>query len=222
MGVANGCVFVDEMKHLAVDFGTILSKVGLPPMTLKEGDSMMLVISAFECYYIEAENSDLNLRTHMFRGSAIAIVMEAFRKYYRLVEQSAISMKENEKYIEKVSSKMSSPLQRLGSPPDPAEPTSCRDTSKMTQGDTLAKIDMSMSMSKPKKSKETGSKKISKAKKHTSTVGDISFSTSSDDSDHTIKKRKITDDRIPDTQTMVRQLKKLDLITITNGECSHS
>ena len=47
MVVANGCVFVDEMKHLAIDFGTILSKAGLPPMTLKEGDSMMLVISAF-------------------------------------------------------------------------------------------------------------------------------------------------------------------------------
>ena len=69
----------------------------------------------------------------------------------------------------------------------------------MTQGDTLAKIDMSTSTSKPKKSKETGSKKFSKVKKHTSTVGDISFSTSSDDSDHSIKKRKITGDRILDT-----------------------
>ena len=99
-------------------------------------------------------------------------------------------MQENEKDIEKVSSEMSSPSQRLGSPPDLAEPTtSCRDTSKMTQDDTLAKIDMSMSMSKPKKSKETGSTKISKAKKHTSAVGNISFSTSFDDSDHTIKKR---------------------------------
>ena len=157
------------------------------------------------------ENLDLNLRTHMFTGSAIAVVMEAFRKYYCLVEQSALSMQENEKYIEKISSEMSSPLQRLGSPLDLAEPTSCQDTSKTTQGDTLAKIDMSMSTSNQKKSKETGRKKISKAKKHTSTVGDISFSTSFDDSDHTTTKRKITDDRIPDTQTVVRQLKKLDL-----------
>ena len=200
------------MKHLAIDFGPILSKAGLPPMTLKEGDRMMLVISAFECYYVEAENYDLNLRAHMFVGSAFAVLMEAFRKYYDLVEQSALSMQENEKDIEKVSSKMFSPLQRLGSPPDLAEPTtSCRDTSEMTQGDTLAKIDTSMSTSKPKKSKETGSKKISKAKKHTLTVEDIFFSTSSDDSDHMIKKRKITDDRIPDTQTMVTQLQKLDL-----------
>ena len=122
--VDNGCVFVDEMKHLAVDFGTILSKAGLPPVTLKEGNSMMSVISAFECYYVEVENSDLNLRTHMFRGSAVAIVMEAFRKYYHLVEQSALSIQGNEKDIEEVSSKKSSPLQKLGSPPNLAEPTS--------------------------------------------------------------------------------------------------
>ena len=67
------------MKHLAVDFGAILTKAGLLPVTLKEGDSMMFVISAFEHYYVEAKNSDLNLRMHMFGGSAIAVVMEAFR-----------------------------------------------------------------------------------------------------------------------------------------------
>ena len=110
MVVDNGCVFVDEMKHLAVDFGAILSKAGLPPVTLKEGDSMMSVISAFEHYCVEVENLDLNLRTHMFGGSAITIVMEAFRKYYHLVEKLALSMQENEKDIEKVSSDMSSPL----------------------------------------------------------------------------------------------------------------
>ena len=121
--VDNGCVFVDEMKHLAVDFGTILSTAGLPPMTLKEGDIMMSVISAFECYCVEAEHSDLNLRTHMFGGSAVAVLMEAFRKYYHLVEQLAISMQGNEKDIQEVSSKNPSPLQKLGSPPDLAEPT---------------------------------------------------------------------------------------------------
>ena len=98
------------MKHLAVDFGTILSKAGLPPMTLKEGDSMMSVISVFEWYYVEAENSDQNLRTHIIGGSAVAIVMEAFRKYYHLVERSALSMQGNEKDIEEVSNEMSSPL----------------------------------------------------------------------------------------------------------------
>ena len=123
--VDNCLVFVDEMKHLAVDFGTILSKAGLPPVTSKEGNSMMSVISVFECYYVEAENSDLNLRTHMFGGSAVAIVMEAFRKYYHLVEQSAISMQGNEKDIQEVSSENSSPLQKLGSPPNFAKPTSC-------------------------------------------------------------------------------------------------
>ena len=111
------------MKNLAVDIGTILSKAGLHPMTLKEGDSMMSVISVFEWYYVEAENSDQNLRTHMFGGSAVAVVMEAFRKYYHLVEQSAISIQGNEKDIQEVSSKNSSPLQKLGSPPDLAEVT---------------------------------------------------------------------------------------------------
>ena len=85
------------MKHLAVDFGAILSKAGLSPVTLKEGDSMMSVISAFEHYYVEAENSDLNLRTHMFGGSVVVVVMEAFRKYYRLVEETAVNMQQNEK-----------------------------------------------------------------------------------------------------------------------------
>ena len=119
----NCCVFEDEMKNLAVDFGTILSKAGLPPMTLKEGDSMMSVISVFEWYYVEAENSDQNLRTHMFGGSAVAVVMEAFRKYYHFVEQSAISMQGNEKDIQEVSSENSSPLQKLSSPPNLAEAT---------------------------------------------------------------------------------------------------
>ena len=111
------------MKHLVVDFGTIMSKAGLPPMTLKEGDSMMSMISVFECYYVEVENSDLNLRTHMFGGSDVAIVMEAFRKDYHLVEQSAISMQGNEKDIQEVSSENSSPLQKLSSPPNLAEAT---------------------------------------------------------------------------------------------------
>ena len=81
----------------------------------------------------------------------------------------------------------------------------------MTQVDTLPNVDTSMSTSKLKKSKETTSKKNSTGKKRTLRVGDISFSASSDDSDHMMKKRKISDDRIPDTQTMVRQLKTLDL-----------
>ena len=87
------------MKHLAVDFGTILAKAGLPPVTLKEGNSMMSVISAFKYYYVEVENLDLNLRTHMFEGSAITIVMKAFRKYYCLVEQSALSMQVSERHL---------------------------------------------------------------------------------------------------------------------------
>ena len=110
------------MKHLAVDFWAILSKVGLPPVTLKEGDSMMsVIIIAFKHYYVEAENSDLNLRMHMFRGSAIAVVMEAFRKYYGLVEETAVNMQQNEK----VSSESSSSFQPLGSPDLANSTSSC-------------------------------------------------------------------------------------------------
>ena len=186
------------MKHLAVDFGAILSKAGLPPVTLKEGNSMMSVISAFEHYYVEAEKSDLNLKTHMFGGSAIAVVMKAFRKYYRLVEETAVNMQQNEK----VSSESSSPLQWLGSPPDLPKPTlSCLDTNLVP----------SISTSKSKKAKDIGIKKSIKGKKCSSTVGDITFTGSIDDSDQVSKKRKLTDDRIPDTQTMVQQLQKLDL-----------
>ena len=118
------------MKHLAVDFGAILAKAGLPPVTLKEGDSMMSVISAFEHYYVEAENSDLNLRMHMFGSSAVAVLMEAFRKYYLLVEETAVNMQQKEQ----VSSESSLSLQPLGSPLDLPKPISpCRDTSKTTQ-----------------------------------------------------------------------------------------
>ena len=92
------------MNHLAVDFGAILSKAGLPPVTLKEGDSMMSVISAFECYYVEAKNSDLNLRMHVFGGSGTTVVMEAFRKYYWLVEERAVNMLQNEKVSSESSS----------------------------------------------------------------------------------------------------------------------
>ena len=134
---ANVHVFVDEMKHLAVDFGTILSKAGLLPVALKEGDSMMSVISAFECYYVEAENLDLNLRMYMFRGLAITVVMKAFRKYYLLVEEKALNMQQKEN----VSSESSSSLQPLGSPPDLPKPTSsCQDTTKMRHDESVGQL----------------------------------------------------------------------------------
>ena len=83
----------------------------------------------------------------------------------------------------------------------------------MTQDGSLANLvpSISTSTSKSKKAKDTGIKKSIKGKKHSSTVGGITFSSSSDDSDQAKKKRKLTDDRIPDTQTMVQQLQKLNL-----------
>ena len=57
----NVLVFVDEMRQLGVDFGSILQMAGLPPVTLKKGESMMSVISTFERHYIKAKHSELNL-----------------------------------------------------------------------------------------------------------------------------------------------------------------
>ena len=147
------------MKHLAVDIGAILSKAGLPPVALKEDDIMMSIISAFECCYVEAENPDLNLRMHMFGGSAIAVMMEAFRKYYLLVEEKALNMQQKEN----ISSEISSSLQPLGSPPDLPKPTSsCRDTSKMRQDESVGQLFQSISTSKSKKTKDAGIKKVLK------------------------------------------------------------
>ena len=56
-----------------------------------------------------------------------------------------------------------------------------------------------------------GIKKSVKGKKQSSTVGNITFTSSSDECDQANKKKKVTDDRMPDTQTMVGQLQKLDL-----------
>ena len=81
----------------------------------------------------------------------------------------------------------------------------------MTQDESFAKLVQSISTSKSNKAKDTGIKKSLKGTKQSFTVGDITFSSSSDESDQANKKRKLTDDRIPDTQTMVGQQQKLDL-----------
>ena len=102
---------------------------------------------------------------------------------------------------DQVSIESSSSLQPLGSPPDLPKPTStCQDTSKMTQDESLSKLVQSIPTSKSKKTKDTGIKKSLKVKKQSSTVGNITFTSSSDECDLPNKKKKVTDDRIPDTQ----------------------
>ena len=71
----------------------------------------------------------------------------------------------------------------------------------MTQDESLGKL--VQFTSKSKKTKDTGNKKSLKGKKRSSTVGDTTFTSSSDECDKANKKKEVTDDRIPDTQTMV-------------------
>ena len=79
----------------------------------------------------------------------------------------------------------------------------------MTQDESLGKLVQSISTSKSKKTKDMGIKKSLKGKKlSSSTVGNITFTSSSDECDQVNNKKKVTDDRITDTQTMVGQLQK--------------
>ena len=56
----------------------------------------------------------------MLKGEAVAVVMESFRCYYRLVKE-AVSKIQQEVYKEKVSPKNES-VHTLGSPPELVEP----------------------------------------------------------------------------------------------------
>ena len=80
----------------------------------------------------------------------------------------------------------------------------------MRQDESVGQLFQSISTSKSKKTKDASIKKSLKVKKQSSTVGDITFTSSSDESDKPNKKKKVNDDKIPDTQTMVGQLQKLD------------
>ena len=80
------------MQHLATDFGNILEKNGFLQVTVKEGDTMMGIISSFQRHYVDPEKTDLNMHTHTFGGAAITVVMEVFRKHYLLVEKEAVKL----------------------------------------------------------------------------------------------------------------------------------
>ena len=79
------------MQHLASDFGNILEKNSLPQVTVKEGDTMM-EISSFQRHYMDPDKTDLNMCTHTFDSAAETVVMEAFKKYYLLVEKEAVKL----------------------------------------------------------------------------------------------------------------------------------
>ena len=50
--IGNFCLFVEEMQHLASDFGNILERNGLPEVNVKEGETMMGIISSFQRHYM--------------------------------------------------------------------------------------------------------------------------------------------------------------------------
>ena len=130
----------------------------------------------------------------MFRGQAVAVVMESFRCYYHLVEEAASKMQQKVDN-EKVSPENESVL-TLGSPPELVEPSQKSTLNKEKPNEKVKKI-------------SKGSKSIKRK-----FGGEISCTSSSEEgNEHPGKKIKSSkkDTRIPDTQTMQRQLDKLGL-----------
>ena len=96
------------MQHLATNFGNILEKNRLPQVNVKQGETMMAIISSFQRHYMDPDKTDLNIRMHTFGGAAVTVVMEAFRKYYLLVEKEAVKLQtepENEEISEQEQSR---------------------------------------------------------------------------------------------------------------------
>ena len=105
------------MQHLAMDFSNILEKNGLLQVNVKQGETMMGIISSFQRNYVDPNKMDLNICTHTFGGVAVTVVMEAFRKYYLLVEKEALKLQtehENEEILEEEQSRS---VKHLSLPP---------------------------------------------------------------------------------------------------------
>ena len=181
------------MKQLGVDFGSILHKAGLPPVTLKKGESMMSIIITFERHYVEAEDLELNLQTHMFGGQVIGVVMESFRCYYHLVEEAASKMQQ-EVDNKKVSPENES-VHTLGSPPELVEPAQKSMLSKEKQNKKTKKISKGSKVIK---------RKFGGDKLHKLFRGGVKHPAKN------IKSSK-NETRIPDIQTMQHQLDELGL-----------
>ena len=110
------------MQHLATNFSNILEKNGLPQVNVKQGETMMGIISSFQRHYMDPDKMDLNIHTHTFGSTAVTVVMEAFRKYYLLVEKEAFKLQtepEKEKISEQEQSReeQNRSVKRLSSPP---------------------------------------------------------------------------------------------------------
>ena len=96
------------MQHLAANFNNILEKNRLPQVNVKQGETMMGIISSFQRHYVDPNKTDLNIHMHTFGGTAVTVVMEAFRKYYLVVEKEAVKLQtepENEEISEQEQSR---------------------------------------------------------------------------------------------------------------------
>ena len=96
------------MQRLATDFSNILEKNRLPQVNVKQGETMMRIISSFQRHYVALDKMDLNVCTHTFGSAAVTVVMEAFQKYYLLVEKDALKLQtehENEEISEQEQSR---------------------------------------------------------------------------------------------------------------------
>ena len=83
------------MQHLAIDFGNIIEKNGLPEVNVNEGDTMMGIISSFQRHYMDPDKTDLNMCTHTFGNTAVTVMMEALKTYYILIEKEAVKLQSN-------------------------------------------------------------------------------------------------------------------------------
>ena len=108
------------MQHLATNFGNILEKNRLPQVNVKQGETMMEIISSFQRHYVDPCKTDLNICMHTFGSTAITVVMEAFRKYYLLLEKEALKLQtepENEEISEESREEQSRSVKHLSLPP---------------------------------------------------------------------------------------------------------
>ena len=169
------------MQHLATNFGNILEKNGLPQVNVKQGETMMGIISSFQRHYMDLNKIDLNICMHTFGGTATTVVMEAFRKYYLLVEKEALKLQtehENEEISEEEQSRSVKCLSLLPQM-DVYKTTSTSRTSatlkasaKMSQG---TKHTM---MTQKSKDRDAKSKKTQQKRK---LIDKLAFSSSSDE-----------------------------------------
>ena len=168
------------MQHLATNFGNILEKNGLPLVNVKQGETMMGIISSFQRHYMDPDKMDLNIHRHTFGGAAITVVMEAFRKYYLLVEKEALKL-QTEHENEEISEEQSRSVKCLSSPPqiDVYKTTGTSRTSTMSKASaTMSQGTKHTTTTQKSKDRDAKSKKTQQKRK---LIDELTFSSSSDE-----------------------------------------